>query len=245
MPNLPTLIIAMPVFNEVEGIEDFIEEILLSFNDIDLCMIIVDDYSTDGCREKLITLSNRGEIITVICNDRNMGHGQSTIIGMRESLKIDSDFIMTVDGDGQFSGSGLRHFFNTFLKLDVDIFEGCRRRANEPWFRVVISWATRLIVKIKTGEMTLDANTPLRIYTPNSLNYLLDHINKETLIPNIHVSVISRKAKMKVGVSAIQFLPRRGLDARGTTWNQKQKWFPSKKLVLFCFLAFQEVLRLN
>lgn len=67
------LSVVMPVYNEVETIEEIIARVQ-SLEEIEKEIIIVDDFSTDGTREKLEQIGQRDHI-RVLYHEKNRGKG--------------------------------------------------------------------------------------------------------------------------------------------------------------------------
>src|SRR5581483_2109489 len=107
----PRVAVAIPAYNEAEGIGGFLQEIdtaLIPHVD-ELTLVVVDDASTAETRSVLeaIRPSLTGTL-EVVPNDLNRGHGVSLINAYRRALATTPDFVLQVDGDGQFLGSDLR-----------------------------------------------------------------------------------------------------------------------------------------
>ena len=66
------LTVIIPVFNEIKTIEKIIERI--KSTNLDLQIIVVDDFSTDGTRE-ILKNDLDTKIDELICNDKNYGKG--------------------------------------------------------------------------------------------------------------------------------------------------------------------------
>ena len=66
--------VIVPVYNEVLHLEDLLQAVLAS--PVKKELIIVDDGSTDGTREKLLALPPR-EQVTIVFHEKNCGKGAS------------------------------------------------------------------------------------------------------------------------------------------------------------------------
>ena len=89
----------MPVFNEADGIVKFLGEIDGVFTDV--LVIVIDDRSTDSTRELIESIQCKNVEVTLIHNDRNCGHGPTTLRALREGLARGASTIVALDGDGQ------------------------------------------------------------------------------------------------------------------------------------------------
>lgn len=173
-----------------------------------------------------------------------MGHGISTIKGLRKALDLNFEYIVAVDGDGQFKPKDINNCIQ-YLKnnSNIEIVEGVRNSRDEICFRKIISLFTRFLIFTKTLTWPKDANTPLRIYRRDTLQKLLEFVPKNSLIPNLHISKLTRRQKINFKEIEVQSFPRggqKGLNVQSVSWNQKFKKLPSKRLIIFCFKATKE-----
>lgn len=232
--------ITMPAYNE-EGISDFIQELFSTFQSLNLSIIVVDDNSTNSMNMNLNELVENQKLnIKILKNSTNLGHGQSTIIGLKESMTLNPEVIIAVDGDGQFLAEDIKKCFLVLIQGEFDIVEGSRVRRTDPRYRKISSFATKILVKKMCGKTPRDANTPLRLYRPGPLQMILAKMNPDLLTPNLFISTFSRIMNFTVGEIDVISIPRRGNTEIGTSWNQRIKVIPSRRFMKFCLLAFKQ-----
>ncbi len=230
--------IAMPAHNEREGIEEFITEIAEAFTDLQISFVIVDDLSSDDTVPILNRLNRKLEPeIRVFSNQANLGHGPSTIRALKSAANLKTDYVIAVDGDGQFLGSDIRELFNQVSALDDQVGEGIRIHRTDPIFRKVTTQLTRILVGIRCKKFPIDANTPLRIYPLAYLLELLKILPGNLLTPNLHISSHARLSPLAIVEVEVTSLPRRGLSSSGTMWAARTKLLPSRRFLKFCFSA--------
>jgi dolichol-phosphate mannosyltransferase len=240
---LGNLCITMPCFNEAEGLEGFIEDL---FNELDIYLsriIIINDSSTDDSSYVISNLMARFPTIISQTNKVNFGHGPSTIIGMRVALETQSQYILTIDGDGQFLPLEIKKFIQGNPFLDFDVLEGVRKQRKDPYFRKIVTFLVRVMVYISTKKFPPDANTPLRLYQRDALQKLLASIDPSSPTPNLRISILSRKLNLKIQQTEFTSVNRRGQSQTGTTWKSKRDYLPSKRFLSFCFSAASKFLR--
>jgi dolichol-phosphate mannosyltransferase len=230
--------ICMPVFNESSGIKEFLLEIYAEFESHDVYFFLIDDFSTDSTQDEIQELS-RFLPISYRRNERNLGHGPSTIRALQFALSSGCEFILAVDGDGQFHGTDLRLLAELCIGNKSDIGLGIRVRSNEKVYRKMTSWVTRTIVSMKTKSKTSDANTPLRFYARASLQALLADLKSDNPIPNLYISVRQHELDLKIATLKVEFRPRRGEDSQSTSWGKSILSFPTKRFLKFCFKSMQ------
>jgi glycosyltransferase involved in cell wall biosynthesis len=235
--NQEGICITMPIFNESEGILDFVHEISIAFDKINYKIIIINDGSTDNTTDELAKINEMGLNVESFTNSQNIGHGPSTLIGLKTSVYQDLPYIISVDGDGQISGGDLLNIYHLHTQNNVDVIEGIRFNRKDPKYRFVISKLTAILIFISTRILPKDANTPIRSYKKESLKTILEKINDDNPIPNMYISKISRKEKFKIIEFPINSRHRRGTNPVGSSWVNKYRLLPSLKLVIFCIRA--------
>ena len=234
------LTIVMPVYNEAEGIKEFIEEIKQNFKNVQPTILVVDDCSTDSTWSILAKMQANSTDLVLLKNEINKGHGQSTLRALRHGLLGKSSYVMSIDGDGQFLGAEMFKFYEQFCLSDLNYAEGRRIYRQDPWFRKVISYVTRLLVFVKSRRRVIDANTPCRIYKTGTLKSLIENIEVNSLVPNLRMSIVARKEGVEIFYFNLRNIPRRAKSAQGSTWGSGKTLLPNKRLVTFCTRAIKE-----
>jgi len=227
------IVFTMPAYNE-EGINDFIQEIYEALINYDLWVIVVNDNSNTSMGDGLTALKQKITQIEVIKNATNLGHGPSTIIGLKKSLEYSPDLVIALDGDGQFLIEEIQTCVLKMQSAHVDIIEGCRTRRTDPRYRQISSFLVKALVKSACGSTPRDANTPLRIYNPNTLSEILKNIDPNLNTPNLFISAFSRIRNYRILEIDVTSVDRRGNSRIGTSWNKGITWLPSKKFLKFC-----------
>ncbi len=234
------LSIVMPVFNEAEGIAEFLNEIRENFKTVKPTLVIVDDCSTDETWSILSKMKKQSNDLILIHNQINLGHGQSTMRALQNGLLENVEFVMSIDGDGQFLGDEMYNFYKAFCAANSCYGEGVRVFRQDPWFRKIISFVTRLLVFTKSRRRTIDANTPARIYKAETLGNLVKKIESTSLVPNLRMSIEVRKTGIDIFTYKLTNIPRRAQSSQGTSWGTRKTIFPNKRLVDFCKKAIKE-----
>lgn len=226
--------ITMPVYNEAEGIVDFLNEIDSAFAKTKCKIIVINDNSNDLTLELLSEVKNMGVELSIVSNSKNLGHGPSTLKGLNLACSEKITYIMSTDGDGQITGKDLFMIYSKHLSNEVDIVEGIRINRKEPLHRYLISKITTLLVFLASRNWPKDANTPIRCYKKNSLELILKKIDKSNPIPNMFISAVSRNEEFRILESDVSWGHRKGKNSIGSSWSKKNKIFPSVNLIIFC-----------
>lgn len=131
---MPTLSVVIPCYNEVETIESLLEAVAASAID-DQEIIVVDDFSTDGTREKLGALSERGAI-EVAYHERNMGKGAALRTGFARAT---GDVVIVQDADLEYDPREYPKLLAPILEGKADAVFGSRFAGGES-HRVLYFW---------------------------------------------------------------------------------------------------------
>jgi glycosyltransferase involved in cell wall biosynthesis len=238
----PAIAVAIPAYNEADGLPGFLQEIdrALTPQASSLRLIVVDDASTDGTVQALerIRPSLAGEL-EILVNKANQGHGPSVMSAYRRALATPSEFVMQVDGDGQFHGSDLRRLL--VLLLDgARAVSGVRRFRQDPWFRMMMTRLLRGYVHWRFGVAARDPNCPLRGYETELLRDLLSLVPDHSLIPNLYLTVVASRRGVALLEVDVSHRVRRGASAAGTSWGQAPRSPIPWRLVRFSLAALRE-----
>jgi glycosyltransferase involved in cell wall biosynthesis len=243
----PTVVIAIPAYNEADGISGFLQEIdrALSPHAEWLRMIVVDDASNDGTADVVQGIaSTLTATLEVVRQPSNRGHGPSVMTGYRRALEHRPDFVLQVDGDGQFHGSDLRRVL-VLLIDQAHAVCGVRRFRQDPWFRMAMTRLLRLYVRAGFGVLARDPNCPLRGYDASLLAGLLEALPPQSLIPNLYLTVEASRRGLALLEVDVSHRVRRGRSAQGTTWSRGARSPIPWRLVRFSLAALLESRRVR
>lgn len=239
--QLGRVTVVMCAYNEADGIKEFLLELAENLREFDPRFIVVDDCSTDSTIEVLNQMISQGSLnLDVIVNQKNQGHGPSTMRALNAGVSSSRSIVVSMDGDGQILGLDVRLMIEYFMRTDLQVVEGVRTGRKEPPFRRLVSWATRMLVWIRSRSFPSDANTPFRVYRREFLEDLLRNGHIGSTIPNLYISTICRIKDVSMREFPIRSISRRGSTEHGTTWNQRFGFLPSKRFIRFCFAAIRE-----
>ena len=237
----PSVAIAIPAYNEGESIAQFLAEIDRALAPLvgALRLVVVDDASSDDTAQVLeAARASLGAELDVVANPVNLGHGPSVMLGYRRALTSEPDFVLQVDGDGQFLGSDLRRLL-VLLRDQAHAVSGVRRFRQDPWFRMVMTAVLRTYVRRSFGVNARDPNCPLRGYEAPLLAELLDELPRDCLIPNLYLTVLAARRGLALVEVDVSHRVRRGGSAQGTSWGRGRSPIPLS-LVRFSLRALLE-----
>ena len=235
---MTSVALVMPVFNEADGIGEFLTEIDGVLHDV--AVFVVNDCSTDTTLNVIDGLRLNNVTIQVVTNDRNSGHGPSMLRALGLGLSSGAEVVIAVDGDGQLHARGIRTLMEAVSGSDRPVVEGIRVGREDSLYRRAVSLVTRMITGVRARALVADANTPFRAYRREALIRLLEVVPRDSMVPNLWMTVVSRRMGFEVSVERIPTRPRRGATSTGSTWGRSRVSLPSRRFVGFCARAIGE-----
>ena len=235
--------VAVPAYNESDGIGEFLQEIDQALSGREVALVVVDDCSTDGTASVVEGLDGDVEAnLIVVRSERNRGHGPTLLEAYRRALDTGADYVVAVDGDGQFLGADVRRVL-LLLEDGGDGVCGVRRFRYDPWFRMLMTRVLRLYVARYFGVPTRDANCPLRGYRADLLDDLLRWIPAESLVPNLNLTVLAARRGATLVEVDVSHRVRRGTSEVGTMFRGRSTARTMSRLVRFSWSALREARR--
>ena len=114
------LTIIIPVYNEIKSIEILLNKVLNI--GIEKQVIVIDDYSTDGTREKIIE-KFKHRVDKLILHEKNYGKGAGIISAKKF---IEGDFVIIQDADLEYDPDQYHLFINKINEKPIDALYGSR-----------------------------------------------------------------------------------------------------------------------
>jgi len=150
------LSIVMPVYNEAATVASAIERVReATLDDLDVSreIIVVDDGSSDGTRDRLREIEGRIDVLRM--HDVNRGKGAALRTGFEAAT---GDIIVVQDADQEYDPREFRRLIMPILAGKADVVYGSRFRGGEAG-RVLYFWhyvGNRLLTTI--SNMTTNLN---------------------------------------------------------------------------------------
>jgi glycosyltransferase involved in cell wall biosynthesis len=116
----PLLSVVMPVFNERDTIEEILRRVLAVR--IRIQLIVVDDCSTDGTRDRLQELS-RTLAFTLVLQPKNGGKGSALRAGFE---RVSGDLVVIQDADLEYSPEEYPELIELICRGRADVVYGSR-----------------------------------------------------------------------------------------------------------------------
>jgi glycosyltransferase involved in cell wall biosynthesis len=196
------LSIIIPCYNEVNTIETIVDAVKdIPYHNKEI--IIVDDHSTDGTREKLIN-AIESTIYKVIYHDRNKGKGAALRSGIKA---VTGDIVIFQDADLEYSPSEIPVIIQPILDGKADVVFGSRFIGGKTQRMVYFShMAGNKIITALSNILTrthlTDMATCYKAFKREIIQSIDLKENSFGCEPEITVKVAKKKARIhEVGIS--------------------------------------------
>lgn len=170
--------VIFPAYNEGENIVKCVEDANSVLQKLveNFEIIVVDDGSTDGTREKCQILLEKLPKIRIISKPRNEGYGSAIRDGI---IKSRYDLVFFSDADGQFDLSDLERLLEYVDAYDVVV--GCRKKRLDSFLRKITSLVYFLVIRILFHLPVRDINCAFKVFNKRIFNNI-EIISKDYLV---------------------------------------------------------------
>jgi dolichol-phosphate mannosyltransferase len=243
--SIKTVGIAMPIFNESDGISSTLRTLdqVLSAEGFQVELFIQDDCSTDQTEKVIKAIAPQLRMaVHLQKNQSNKGHGPTTFNAYQRAVESKNVIILQLDSDGQFDPREIPLVIDS-VDDEHKVALGIRNARTDPWFRKALTRLLSTYLKISFQCKSGDPNSPIRAYKREILQDLLKKLPHEPLIPNIYLTILANNEQLKVNETAVSHKVREGSSITGTMWrsNRPIKFLIPKRLIIFSFKAILEL----
>jgi glycosyltransferase involved in cell wall biosynthesis len=196
--------VIIPVFNEVHTIEEILRRV--EAEEVASEILIVDDGSSDGTRDKLQLLEEH-EHVKVIFHDRNQGKGAAVRTGIQNAA---GDVLLIQDADLEYDPRDYPALLQPIREGIADVVYGSRflggpRRTAMFWHMVanrLLTFMTNLLYNTILSDM----ETGYKVFKREIVEGMKIRANKFDFEPEFTAKILKRK--VRVYEVPISFNPR-------------------------------------
>ena len=212
------LSIIIPCFNELNTIDQIVKKIRNSpYKNIEI--VIVDDYSTDGLREKLQSNIEK-KVDKVLYHDFNQGKGAAIRTGISH---VSGDIIIIQDADLEYDPDEYTIMLEPILNDGADVVYGSRFLSNGS-HRVLYYWhylANKFLTTLSnifTNINLTDMETCYKAFKREILENIVIEENRFGFEPEI-TAKISKIANIKIYEVGISYHGRTYDEGKKINWK--------------------------
>ncbi len=198
------LSVVMPVYNEHATLRIVVERVL-SFKDISLELICIDDGSRDGSREILGKLQDEHpQQIRVLLQPQNMGKGAALRRGIQEAT---GNFVIIQDADLEYDPHDYPLLLDPLMQGKADVVYGSRFLGSGPhrvlyFWHSVGNWLLTLLSNCLTNINLSDMETCYKVFRREIIQSIPIEEDRFGFEPEITVKVAQRGLRIyEVGIS--------------------------------------------
>ncbi|MCX8069658.1 MAG: glycosyltransferase family 2 protein [Thermodesulfovibrionales bacterium] len=207
--------VVMPVFNEIHTIDEIISRVLVQKDVSEL--IIVDDYSSDGTRQRLQNYIDNDKI-KIIFHDKNKGKGAA----LRSGFSLASgDIIIVQDADLEYDPADYPALLKPILDGKADVVFGSRflggpHRVLYFWHYIGNRFLTTLSNMFNNINLT-DMEVCYKVFKREILNKITLKCDRFGFEPEFTAKVA--KLKLRIYEVPVSYYGRTYAEGKKITWK--------------------------
>lgn len=157
-----SLSIIIPIYNEEVVLPLVLPEVIAFSKANNYHLILVNDGSKDGSLSILQSFLDKYEQIKIVNHKLNKGYGGALKSGI---LAAETDYVITIDADGQHYLEDVNRLFEHLIKTDADMVIGSRKGQKEAsMFRGIGKKIIRWVAKQMMPINIYDINSGMKLY---------------------------------------------------------------------------------
>ncbi len=210
------LSVIIPVYNEIRTIREIIKRV--ESVKLDKEIIIVDDFSTDGTREILGTMTKGYVNMTVLFHDRNRGKGAALRTGFKH---VTGQIVVIQDSDLEYNPQEYLTLIEPILGGNADVVYGSRflSASHEVfyfWQHVANKFLT-LLSNVMTNIKLSDMETCYKVFRRELLDHMTLKSNRFGFEPEFTAKVA--RSKFRICEVPVSYNGRTYAEGKKINWR--------------------------
>lgn len=223
------LTVVIPVFNEVNTVVDVVERVRRT--KLPLEIILIDDGSQDGTREKLAALPEADDL-RIVFHSENRGKGAALRTGFEHAT---GTAVVVQDADLEYDPDDFRFLIQPIVEGEADVVYGTRyghhdRPVPPLWHVIVNRWITRL-ANLRTGLYLSDVETCYKVIRRELIQELAPNLRENRFGIEIELTVKLARKRVRFYERPIRY------DRRGFDEGKKIGWRDGVR-ALYCMVRY-------
>ncbi|MGN6134195.1 MAG: glycosyltransferase family 2 protein [Aureliella sp.] len=229
LPEGFRLSVVIPVFNEVNTVLQVIQRVRRT--GLPLEIVLVDDGSQDGTREKLASLPPSDDL-RIILHDQNRGKGAALRTGFQHAT---GDAVVVQDADLEYDPDDFRFLIQPIVEGEADVVYGTRyghhdRQVAPLWHVFVNRWITRL-TNLRTGLYLSDVETCYKVIRRELIAELAPGLRENRFGIEIELTVKLARKRVRFYERPIRYHRRSYHEGKKIGWRDGVR-------ALYCMLRY-------
>lgn len=182
---MSSIVIAIPVYNEIESIET----IIVGIRELGFDFFVVDNNSTDGSWQKALEMG-----VKVYQRDEfGDGYGCAILKAIQVSVKLGYDYLAFMDCDFSYKAKDLGELIRK--REGYDLVLGNRDYKNVEWLRRIGNYLLNLIASLLFVQKIKDLNTGMRVIR---LESFVKHLSALDMGMVSQITCVAKREKLKI-----------------------------------------------
>lgn len=219
------LSIVIPVYNEVNTIAKIVRSVCEVDINMEKELILIDDGSTDGTRDVILSLEKEHPQCKMVTHDKNMGKGAAVRSGF---LVSSGDIILIQDADLEYDPRDYSVLLAPILSGHADVVYGSRFLGGGV-HRVLFFWhsvGNRILTTLSNMMTNLnltDVEICYKVFKKDVLNNITLHENRFGF--EVEITAKIARGKWKIYEVPVSYYGRDYKEGKKITWKDGVRAF--------------------